>query len=184
MKYIINLYNTVDAQAVADRLGITGEVLSNLKVIHVEDPTQEQVDTWLADSDVKAILEDQETLCTDLSSIETTRADSQPTDSETFGVSVKGDATQSALAFNDGTNDWYYWHLPASSQRPTTSQYTNTYTYTNDGANVDLYVIDSGVSGACLQTNGGAAANAGGDVLGIMHPEFEDPAFSLSLIHI
>ena len=178
MKYIINLYNTVDAQAVADRLGITGEVLSNLKVIHVEDPTQEQVDTWLADSDVKAILEDQETLCTDLSSIETTRADSQPTDSETFGVSVKGDATQSALAFNDGTNDWYYWHLPASSQRPTTSQYTNTYTYTNDGANVDLYVIDSGVSGACLQTNGGAAANAGGDVLGIMHPEFEDPAFS------
>ena len=57
MKYIINLYNTVDAQAVADRLGITGEVLSNLKVIHVEDPTQEQVDTWLADSDVKAIYE-------------------------------------------------------------------------------------------------------------------------------
>ena len=179
MKYIINLYNTVDAQAVADRLGITGEVLSNLKVIHVEDPTQEQVDTWLADSDVKAILEDQETLCTDLSSIETTRADSQPTDSETFDISVKGDATQNALAFNDGTNDWYYWHLPASSQRPFTSTaYTNTYTYANDGANVDLYVIDSGVSGACLQTNGGSAANAGGDVIGIMHPEFEDPAFS------
>ena len=30
MKYIINLYNTVDAQAVADRLGITGDILSNL----------------------------------------------------------------------------------------------------------------------------------------------------------
>ena len=48
MKYIINLYNTVtDAQAVADRLGITGTVLLNLKTIHVEDPTQEQVDaSW------------------------------------------------------------------------------------------------------------------------------------------
>ena len=178
MKYIINLYNTVDAQAVADRLGITGDILSNLKVIHVEDPTQEQVDTWLADSDVKSILEDQETLCTDLSSVELTKATSEPSEEETFSQGVSGDASQNCLAFNDGANDWYYWHLPASSQRPTTSQYTNTYTYTNDGANVDLYVLDTGVSGACLQTNGGAAANALADVIGIMHPEFEDPAFS------
>ena len=178
MKYIINLYNTVDAQAVADRLGITGDILFNLKVIHVEDPTQEQVDTWLADSDVKSILEDQETLCTDLSSVELTKATSEPSEEETFSQGVSGDASQNCLAFNDGVNDWYYWHLPASSQRPTTSQYTNTYTYTNDGANVDLYVLDTGVSGACLQTNGGAAANALADVIGIMHPEIEDPAFS------
>ena len=182
MKYIINLYNTVaDAQAVADRLGITGTVLLNLKTIHVDDPTQEQVDAWIADDDIKSIAPDQETVCTDVGIFETAKAESQPTDSETFSQSVGGETTQNTVAFNDGTNDWYYWHLPASSQRPRTDYYyNNTYTYTNDGTNVDLYIIDSGVAGACLQTNGGAAANAKGtpDVLGIMHPEFEDPQAS------
>ena len=178
MKYIINLYNTVtNAQAVADRLGISGTVLLNLKTIHVEDPTQEQVDAWIADADIKAIIPDQETVCTDVNIFDTAQAQSQPTNSETFGQSVSGEATQNILAFNDGVDDWYYWHLPASSQRPRTDFYYNhTYTYTNDGTNVDLYVLDTGVSGACLQTNGGAAANAKGtpDVIGIMHPEFQD----------
>jgi len=179
MKYIINLYNTViDTQAVADRLGITGTVLLNLKTIHVEDPTQEQVDAWLADADIKAIVPDQGTVCTDVDIFDTVQAQSQPTNSETFGQSVGGESTQSTLAFNDGNKDWWYWHLPASSQRPRPDYYYNpTYTYVNDGTNVDLYILDSGVAGACLQTNGGAAANAKGvpDVLGIMHPEFEDP---------
>ena len=178
MKYIINLYNTVtDAQAVADRLGITGTVLLNLKTIHVEDPTQEQVDAWIADADVKAIVPDQETVCSDVNIFETAQAQSQPTNSETFSQSVGGESSQNTFAFNDGSNDWFYWHLPASSQRPRTDFYYNsTYTYTKDGTNVDLYVLDTGVAGATLQTNGGAAANAKGtpDVIGIMHPEFED----------
>ena len=178
MKYIINLYNTItDAQAVADRLGITGTVLLNLKTIHVEDPTQEQVDAWIADADVKAIMPDQGTVCTDIGIFDTVQAQSQPTYEETFGQGINGESTQNTLAFNDGQDDWYYWHLPASSQRPRTdSNYSSTYTYANDGTNVDLYILDSGVSGAYLQSNGGAAANAKGspDVIGIMHPEFED----------
>ena len=80
MKYIINLYNTItDAQAVADRLGITGTVLLNLKTIHVEDPTQEQVDAWVADADVKAIMPDQGTVCTDIGIFDTAQAQSQTT---------------------------------------------------------------------------------------------------------
>ena len=182
MKYIINLYNTItDAQAVADRLGITGTVLLNLKTIHVEDPTQEQVDAWVADADVKAIMPDQGTVCTDIGIFDTAQAQSQPTYEETFGQGINGESTQNTLAFNDGQDDWYYWHLPASSQRPRTdSNYSSTYTYANDGTNVDLYILDSGVAGAYLQSNGGAAANAKGspDVIGIMHPEFEDPQAS------
>ena len=182
MKYIINLYNTIsDAQAVADRLGITGTVLLNLKTIHVEDPTQEQVDAWVADADVKAIMPDQGTVCTDIGIFNTAQAQSQPTYEETFGQGINGESTQNTLAFNDGVDDWYYWHLPASSQRPRTdSNYSSTYTYVNDGTNVDLYILDSGVAGAYLQSNGGAAANAKGspDVIGIMHPEFEDPQAS------
>ena len=114
MKYIINLYNTVtDAQAVADRLGITGTVLLNLKTIHVEDPTQEQVDAWIADADVKAIVPDQETVCSDVNIFETAQAQSQPTNSETFSQSVGGESSQNTFAFNDGSNDWFYWHLQA-----------------------------------------------------------------------
>ena len=109
MKYIINLYNTVtDTQAVADRLGITGTVLLNLKTIHVEDPTQEQVDAWLADADIKAIVPDQGTVCTDVDIFDTVQAQSQPTNSETFSQSIGGETSQATLAFNDGNNDWFY----------------------------------------------------------------------------
>ena len=68
MKYIINLYNTIsNAQDVADRLNIDGTVLPNLKVIHVDDPTQEQVDLWLKDADIKNIIPDQITIIDDVS---------------------------------------------------------------------------------------------------------------------
>ena len=182
MKYIINLYNTIpNAQDVADRLNIDGTVLPNLKVIHVDNPTQEQVDLWLKDADIKNIIPDQITIIDDVSTTETINADSVPTNEETFSENISGETTQSTLAFTSGATNYHYWHLDAVSNRPRQDQArANTYNYTRSGINVDLYIMDSGVAGAKLQSNGGAATNAKtptADVIGIMHPEFEDPAF-------
>ena len=183
MKYIINLYNTIsNAQEVADRLKITGDVLSNLKVIHVEDPTQEQVDTWTKDKDVKNIIPDQTTVCDDVSSFEEIKADSIPTNEETFTEKASGDTTQSTLAFTSGSNNYHYWHLSAISHRPRSDAARGTnYYYSKDGTNVDLYIMDSGVAGAKLSVNGGATQNAKTptkDTIGVQHPEFVDNTFN------
>ena len=181
MKYIINLYNTVDAQDVATRLNITGEVLPNLKLIHVEDPTQEQVDEWLTDKDIKNIIPDQITIIDDDQSDHILiEPDSVPTDEEIFADDVINDTAQNTLSFTSGSSNYYYWHLPAISNRPRSDAAKSfTYNYTHDGTGVDLYIMDSGVAGAKLQSNGGAGSNAKtpADTIGIMHPEFEDPGF-------
>ena len=184
MKYLINLYNTVsDAQLVADRLNITGEVLPFLKIIHVEDPSQEQVDTWLKDSDVKSIAPDQETVIDDFGTHTYLEAEHIPSITEVFtDTTAGGEATQNTLAFTSGSSNYYYWHLPAISHRPRKDSARSTnYYYDRDGLNVDLYIMDTGVAGAMLQVNQGPSQNAKTgtpDTIGIMHPEFVDNNFN------
>ena len=187
MRYIVNLNNTVsDANDVATRLNITGTVLEHLKMIIVDDPTQEQVDTWIADNDVKGVAEDQVTVTSNIGESTSVTATSTPTEAETFNTNAVGDTTQSSLAFNDGANDWYYWHLAVIGQRPRTynAAYNANYTYTLDGSGVDLYILDSGVAGSKLSAHGGATQNAVSptpDTIGEMHPEFMDNAFDNGL---
>ncbi len=182
MLYIINLQNSADTNAVATRLGVpaTAKIYENVHMIVVEDPTDQELTTWRADADVKNIVEDQLVEMEDVSEIETIEADTIPTTEETFTTNAVGDVTQSTLLFNNGGTDYHSWHLDRITKK-NPSYMNREYSYLQDGLNIDLYILDSGVAGAKLVSNGGLSQNnktPTPDPIGLEHSEFIDGSFA------
>ena len=181
MLYIINLQNDADTNAVATRLGVpaTAKIYENVHMIVVEDPTDQELTTWRADADVKNIVEDQLVEMEDVSEMETIEADTIPTTEETFTTNAVGDVTQSTLLFNSGGTDYHSWHLDRITKKDP-SYMNREYSYLLDGYNTDLYILDSGVAGAKLVSNGGLSQNNATtpDPIGLEHSEFIDGAFA------
>ena len=181
MLYIINLQNDADTNAVATRLGVpaTAKIYENVHMIVVEDPTDQELTTWRADADVKNIVEDQLIEMEDVSEIETIEADTIPTTEETFTHLAVGNVVQSTLLFNSGGTDYHTWHLDRITKKDP-SYMNREYSYLQDGYNIDLYILDSGVAGAKLVSNGGLSQNNATtpDPIGLEHSEFMDGAFA------
>jgi len=182
MLYIINLRNDADTNAVATRLGVpaNAKIYENVHMIIVEDPTDQELITWKADSDVKNIVEDQLIEMEDVSAIETMTADSAPTIDEAFTTNAVGDVTQSTLLYTSGGTEYHTWHLDRITKK-NPSYMNREYSYFLDGYGTDLYILDSGVAGAKLQSNGGLATNNVSptpDPIGIEHYEFVDGSFA------
>ena len=179
MLYIINLQNDADTNAVATRLSVpaTAKIYENVHMIVVEDPTDQELTTWRTDPDVKNIVEDQLIEMEDVSEIETIEADTIPTTEETFTTNAVGDITQGTLLFNSGGVDYHSWHLDRITKK-NPSYMNREYSYLLDGYNIDLYILDSGVAGAKLQSNGGLSQNNATppDPIGMQHSEFMDGA--------
>jgi len=182
MLYIINLQNDADTNAVATRLGVpaTAKIYENVHMIVVEDPTDQELTTWRADADVKNIVEDQLVEMEDVSEMETIEADTIPTTEETFTHLAVGNVIQSTLLFNSGGTDYHTWHLDRITKK-NPSYMNREYSYLQDGYNIDLYILDSGVAGAKLVSNGGLSQNNKAptpDPIGLEHSEFMDGAFA------
>ena len=181
MLYIINLQNSANTNVVATRLGVsaTAKIYENVHMIVVEDSTDQELIAWKADPDVKNIVEDQLIEMEDVSEIETMTVDSVPTTEETFTTNATGDTIQNTLLFTSGGTDYHSWHLDRITKKDP-SYMNRQYSYTSDGWDVDLYILDSGVAGADHNLHSGGGTSAGGTAIGLQHSEFIDnnPSFT------
>ena len=106
-------------------------IRNHASVIYVQE--DHEVVGHAVDSNIKHVPPDKEILIEDEILVDTGEA----------VLDDKGTVSTSSLAYVSGGN-YYYWHLEQLNKKnPATVNHT--YSYTKDGTNVDVYIVDTGI---------------------------------------